>query len=358
LPEIWIRNDRSQRERGLTKPDKETTIATTEGSRVDNKLSRGDFELFDRQPQTADVTEELLGSLGASEKSVSARYFYDQRGSELFEAITQLPEYYLTRTEMALFDTLADELRAAIGTDCALVEYGSGSSKKIRQLLETVAPLAYVPVDISLSHMQDNARELHRDYPNLHIYPTCADITRRFELPEPVARLNKVGFFPGSSIGNFSPDQAVEFLSNVARTLGTGSRLIVGVDRKKDSAILEAAYNDSAGVTAEFNLNMMKHLGELLGVDLAPEKFVHRADYDAEAGCIRMFLEAVEAHEVEANGARIRFSEGERVHTESSYKYAPEEFAEIARRGGFRQVSHWSDPNDWFSIFLLEVASD
>lgn len=335
-----------------------------EGSRAEKESTPGDFELFDRQPETADVTEELLRSLGTSKKTVSARYFYDQRGSELFEAITRLPEYYLTRTEMALFDTLAEELRAEIGDDCALVEYGSGSSKKIRQLLESVAPLAYVPVDISLSHMERNARELQRDYPVLNIYPTCADITRRFELPEPVAGLNKVGFFPGSSIGNFSPDQAVEFLSNVARTLGAGSRLIVGVDRKKDPAILEAAYNDSAGVTAEFNRNMMKHLGHLLGVDLAPEKFVHRAHYDSEAGCIRMFLEARESHEVEVDlesevgGQVIRFTEGERVHTENSYKYVPEEFREIARRGAFRQVAHWSDPKDWFSIFLLEVASD
>jgi dimethylhistidine N-methyltransferase len=207
-----------------------------------------------------------------------------------------------------------------------------------------------------LSHMEDNARELHRDYPKLHIYPTCADITRRFELPEPVAQLNKVGFFPGSSIGNFLPDQAVEFLSNVARTLGARSRLIVGVDRKKDPAILEAAYNDSAGVTAAFNLNMMKHIGQLLGVDLAPQKFVHHANYDSEAGCIRMFLEASQSHEVEINGQTIKFSEGERIHTENSYKYAPEEFRKIARRGGFQQVAHWSDANDWFSVFLLEVA--
>lgn len=314
--------------------------------------------MFDRQPKTADVTEELLRSLGRHDKSVSARFFYDQRGSELFEAITQLPEYYPTRTEMALFDTLAEELHGEIGDDCALVEYGSGSNKKIRQLLETVAPLAYVPVDISLSHMEQNARALHLDYPDLNIYPTCADITRRFELPEPVAGLNKVGFFPGSSIGNFTPDHAVEFLANVARTLGAGSRLIVGVDRKKDPAILEAAYNDSAGVTAEFNLNMMKHLGELLRVDLAPEKFVHRAYYDAEAGCIRMFLEASESHQVEVSGQVIRFREGERVHTENSYKYAPEEFRAIAGRGGFRQVAHWSDEREWFSIFLLEATGD
>jgi dimethylhistidine N-methyltransferase len=317
----------------------------------------GAFELFDRQPDTADVTEELLSSLGREQKSVSAKFFYDQRGSELFEAITRLPEYYLTRTEMALFEALGAQLKKAIGPDCCLVEYGSGSSRKIRQLLESVAPRAYVPVDISLTHMEHNARELHADFPALDVFPTCADITCPFELPAPVAELNKVGFFPGSSIGNFAPDDAITFLANVADTLGAGSRLILGVDRKKDRALLEAAYNDAAGVTAQFNLNMIDHIGSLLGVDFTPAQFVHRAFYDDEAGCIRMFLEATRAHQVRAAERTITFAAGERLHTENSFKYAPEEFRKLAREGGFQQLAHWSDDQEWFSVFLLEVAS-
>jgi dimethylhistidine N-methyltransferase len=204
--------------------------------------------------------------------------------------------------------------------------------------------------------MERNARELHRDYPELDIYPTCADITRRFELPAPVARLNKVGFFPGSSIGNFAPDAAVEFLANVADTLGAGSRLILGVDRKKDRDLLEAAYNDAAGVTAQFNLNMITHIGSLLGVDFTPAQFVHRAFYDDAAGCIRMFLEATRSHQVRTADGTISFAAGERLHTENSFKYAPDEFRQIAYEGGFEQLAHWSDEQQWFSVFLLEVA--
>ncbi len=258
---------------------------------------------------------------------------------------------------MGLFDSLGAQLKDAIGPDCALVEYGSGSSKKIRQLLASVAPRAYVPVDISATHMEQNARALHRDYPALEIYPTCADITRAFELPEPVAELNKVGFFPGSSIGNFAPEAAVQFLANVADTLGSGSRLILGVDRKKDRALLEAAYNDAAGVTAQFNLNMIAHIGSILGVDFSPAQFVHRAFYDDAAGCIRMFLESTHSHQVRTADGTISFSAGERLHTENSFKYAPEEFRRIAREGGFEQIAHWSDEQEWFSVFLLEVAS-
>ena len=288
---------------------------------------------------------------------MSAKFFYDHRGSKLFEAITELPEYYLTRTEMALFDTLSADLQSAVGAHACVVEYGSGSTKKIRQLLESLQPQAYVPVDISLTHMESQARALQADFPELDIYPTCADITKPFELPEPVASLNKVGFFPGSSIGNFAPDAAVAFLENVARTLGAKGRLIIGVDRKKDPATLEAAYNDAVGVTAQFNLNMIEHIGRLLGVDLAPAEFVHQAFYDGEAGCIRMFLEATRQHQVQVDGQTIHFAAGERLHTENSFKYAPEEFLALAQRGGFAQVAHWSDPKQWFSIFLLEVAA-
>jgi len=287
---------------------------------------------------------------------VSAKFFYDRRGSELFDAITTLPEYYLTRTEMQLFATHREALAQAIGSDAALVEYGSGSSKKIRQLLESSEPSAYVPVDISREHLEQNARLLYQDFPQMSVYPTCADITRPFDLPEPVADFEKVGFYPGSSIGNFTPDAAIGFLKNVAETLGPGARLIIGVDRKKDRAVLEAAYNDSAGVTAEFNLNLISHLGSLLDAEFDPERFVHRASYNEALGCIQMFLEATVDHEITLADQQIRFTAGEALHTENSFKYHSSEFLELAAVAGFSRLEEWTDPQQWFSIFLLEVS--
>lgn len=287
---------------------------------------------------------------------MSAKFFYDRRGSELFEAITTLPEYYLTRTEMQLFATHREALAQAIGSDAALVEYGSGSSKKIRQLLETAGPSAYVPVDISREHLEQHARLLFQDFPWMSVYPTCADITRPFDLPEPVAELEKVGFYPGSSIGNFNPEAATGFLQNVADTLGPGARLIIGVDRKKDRAVLEAAYNDSAGVTAEFNLNLIRHLGLLLDAEFDPEQFVHRASYNDALGCIQMFLEATVDHEITVAGRRIQFAAGEALHTENSFKYHSGEFLDLAAKAGFSPLEEWTDPKEWFSIFLLEVS--
>jgi len=321
------------------------------------QIEHGEYGFFDRKPVTQDSREELLQSLGDSPKWVSAKYFYDQRGSRLFEEITRLPEYYLTRTEMALFAAHSTELGDVIGDGTCLVEYGSGSSAKIRRLLETARPNAYVPIDISRDHLEHNAKELHGDYPWLNVYPTCADITREVALPEPVAGLRRVGFFPGSSIGNFEPETAAKFLRNTVTTLGKGGHLILGVDRKKDPAVLEAAYNDSAGVTAEFNLNLLNHLNLLLQADFRPENFIHRACYDEALGCIQMFLEARVEHEVGVAGQRIHFDAGERLHTENSFKYDSEEVAVIAEKGGYRVADMWTDAKQNFGVFVLQARS-
>jgi dimethylhistidine N-methyltransferase len=320
-----------------------------------NAAASGEFEYFDCQPAREDARAELLRALRATPKSVPAKYFYDQRGSELFEVITRLPEYYLTRTEMGLFERHATEIAEVVGRDCALVEYGSGSSAKVRRLLETARPTAYVPVDISREHLEQTARELHLDFPWLNVYPTCADITTEFELPAPVQELDKVGFFPGSSIGNFDPEIAAAFLKNVAATLGRGSHLILGVDRKKDASILEAAYNDTAGVTAAFNLNLLNNLSSLLQAEFAPENFDHYAHYDAAKGCIAMFLEATVEHEVVVGEERIHFDAGERLHTENSYKYDPDELEEVARAGSYEPVDMWTDAQQLFSVFVLRA---
>lgn len=313
----------------------------------------GRYAFFDRKPKVADMREEVLAGLAQTPKRLSPKYFYDETGSRLFEQITELPEYYLTRTEMALFDASLAEVADAVGAGVCLVEYGSGSNQKIRKVLERLHPAAYVPVDISDDHLQAEARALHRDHPWLDVFPTCADFTAPFPLPEPVADMPLMGFFPGSSIGNFDPAGAVQFFANVRTTLGPGGRMLVGVDRKKSPEVLEAAYNDSQGVTAEFNLNVLRHLNERLDGDFDPEAFAHEARYDEVAGCIRMFLRSLTGQTVRLGGARFDFRPDERIHTESSYKYDPEEFLALARRGGFSAESWWTDEAERFALFLL-----
>ncbi len=319
------------------------------------KSGQAPFEVFDRKPEAADVEAEVLAGLSGASKQLSPKFFYDEKGSELFEAITELPEYYLTRTELSIFDAHLPAMAEAIPDDSCVVEYGSGSSLKIRRVLEAIEPAAYVPVDISGEHMTAMAKSLAADFPRLAIYPTCADFTGAFELPPPVEALAKVGFFPGSSIGNFEPDEAAQFLGRVARTLGSAGKLIIGVDLKKDVSMLEAAYDDAAGVTARFNLNLINHLAETLNIGLDASRFAHRAEYNAEIGAIQMFLDVLESHEVEVGGRQIRLQAGEAIHTENSFKYDPAEFLALAARAGFQEAGRWSDPKGWFAVFLLQV---
>lgn len=333
---------------------REATDAERDGAR---QAGLGRFEYFDLKPKQADMREEVLAGLSAPAKSLPPKYFYDARGSALFERITRLPEYYLTRTEMTLFDANLDAIAGALGDGFCLVEYGSGSSLKIRKLLERLRPAAYVPVDISGVHLEAEARALYRDYPWLDMFPTCTDFTGPFELPEPVVGLPRVGFFPGSSIGNFEPAAAAEFLHNVRSTLGPGGRLLIGVDRKKDPAVLEAAYNDAEGVTAAFNLNVLRHLNESLHADFDLQAFRHEACYDAERGCIRMFLRSLTEQTVRVAGTAIDFAADETIHTENSFKYAPAEFRDLAGRGGFAVETWWTDAKDLFALFLLRATA-
>jgi dimethylhistidine N-methyltransferase len=303
-----------------------------------------------------DVASEVVEGLSAAEKWISPKFFYDETGSRLFEAITEQPEYYLTRTELNIFDQHLEAIAESVGPGTCLVEYGSGSSLKIRKVLEKVAPDAYVPVDISGDHLVDMASNLAGDFPHLAIYPTCADFTNGFELPPAVKGMPKVGFFPGSSIGNFDPAAAKRFLEQVRITLGDGARLIIGVDLKKDVEVLEAAYNDDAGVTARFNLNLMTHLGELLDADLDPSRYRHRAIYDPTLGAIQMYLDVVETHAVTIGGVPIEFDAGEAVHTENSFKYDADEFLELAATAGFSETDRWLDERDWFAVFVLQTG--
>jgi dimethylhistidine N-methyltransferase len=317
--------------------------------------TRAGYEFFDRKPTLEAMRDEVVAGLASASKHIAPKFFYDAQGSALFEAITGLPEYYLTRTEMVLLDRHQAQIALAMGSGGCLVEYGSGSSAKIRKLLENVRPRAYVPVDISRDHLQDSSRQLHDDFPWLNIYPTCVDFTEAFALPEPVEQLSKVGFFPGSSIGNFRPDDAVAFLVNVTRTLGPEGQLLIGVDTKKSTETLEAAYNDSAGLTARFNENLLHHLNKALQADFVVEQFTHQAHYNEAEGCIQMFLESDVAQSVSIGGERFHFAEGETLHTENSFKYHPAEFESLATAGGFRVKDMWTDERQWFGVYLLEV---
>ena len=313
------------------------------------------FEFYDHKPDTSAVLDEVLTGLKQRPRTISPKFFYDEHGSRLFEAITELPEYYPTRTELSVFDACLPAIADVLGTGWCLVEYGAGSTKKVRKLLEVLKPAAYLPVDISTDHLRDQSRDLHRDFPGLEVYPTGADFTTAFELPEVVDGLTKVGFFPGSSIGNFEPSGASAFLRNVSVTLGAGGYLIVGIDRKKDTQVLEAAYNDAAGVTAEFNLNLLNHLNHLLGADFDVDAFAHRAHYNDELGCIQMFLESRIEQSVHLAGHTIDLTAGERIHTENSYKYHLDDFTQLAADSGFDTVQAWSDARDYFSVVLLKA---
>jgi dimethylhistidine N-methyltransferase len=315
----------------------------------------GNYQFFDFNPPSMDMAEEVMSGLTSDPKRLSPKYFYDAQGSALFEEITELAEYYLTRTEMALFDRILPQVSESLGSNTCLIEYGSGSSRKIRKLLEVISPKAYVPVDISKEHLVANARELHGDFPRLHVYPVCADITQSVALPAETADLKKVAFFPGSSIGNFDPQGAVDFLTNVHRTVGIGGDMLIGVDRKKATQIIETAYNDKQGVTAAFNLNALAHINSKLEADFELEHFSHTARYNEALGCIQMFLRSEKEQTVNLLSEQVKFTTGEELHTENSYKYHSEEFVELAGLASFRVVAEWSDERQWFSLFLLEA---
>jgi len=316
------------------------------------------FLYTDSQPAEQDILAEVLAGLRASQLSISPKYFYDERGSQLFEAITKLPEYYVTRTELSLFDEHLSDIAEVIGPDCCVIEYGSGSTLKIRRVLRALRPAAYVPVDISGDYLLEGAQRLAEDFAELDIFPICADFTQHLALPEALSSLSKVGFFPGSSIGNFEPEHAAEFMRRVNTTLGPEGLLLIGVDCKKDVKILEAAYDDSEGVTAQFNLNALSNLNLKLGANFRPDRFEHVARYNESLGCIQMFLRSSCYQEVTLGGHTIEIQGGQAIHTENSYKYFPEEFLALAAEAGFAPAQYWLDDQQHFGLYLLRVAPE
>jgi L-histidine Nalpha-methyltransferase len=315
-------------------------------------------DLIRRSP-LAQFRDDVLAGLSRPRKELPCKYFYDDRGSQLFDRICGLPEYYLTRTELAILWHHAWEMAVELGPQCLVIEYGSGSSLKTPLLLERLRnPAGYVPVDISREHLLASAEEIARRFPRLEVLPVWADFTGEFELPRTrcVPR-RRVVYFPGSTIGNFGPAEAVRLMKGIARLCGPGGGFLVGVDLRKSTAVLESAYNDAAGVTAEFNLNLLARINRELGADFDLDGFEHRAVFDPRHSRIEMQLISRRRQAVRIDNITIRFAAGETICTEHSYKYAPEAFRDLARAAGLDVRRVWSDEAGLFSVQYLEVVS-
>jgi dimethylhistidine N-methyltransferase len=313
---------------------------------------------YDFEPSVEQFREDILRGLSLPEKETPCKYLYDERGSQLFDDICEAPEYYPTRTEMEIMRQYGGEMASLLGRNCLLIEYGSGSSTKTPILLDHMEDLAaYVPIDISREHLLKAAERLQESYPGLPIIPVCADYTERFDLPEieqPVSR--RVVYFPGSTIGNFHPSEAREFLSRIAEVCGEGGGLLLGVDIRKSPEVLEAAYNDSAGVTAAFNLNLLERINRELGADFDVTQFEHRAIFNEEHSRVEMRLFSKQDQTVRIGDTTISFTAGESILTECSYKYGYDDFAELAASAGFQVDRVWTDERERFTVRYLTVV--
>jgi L-histidine Nalpha-methyltransferase len=297
---------------------------------------------------------DVIAGLTSRPKRLSPKYFYDETGARLFEAITALPEYYPTRCELAILREHAADIARFFPPGAALIEFGSGSSRKVRIVLEAAPAIkAYVPVDISFEMLTQEAEELRRDHPGLTVLPFEADFTEPFQLPAAVAAMPRTGFFPGSTIGNFEPQEAAAFLRHAGQMLGRGAALIIGVDLVKDAAVLNPAYDDAAGVTAKFNLNLLTRINRELGADFDLARFRHRAFYNSERHRIEMHLVSTVAQKVRMAGRVIEFRAGETIHTENSYKYTIASFTALARAAGWSPAAVWTDAGANFSVHAL-----
>jgi dimethylhistidine N-methyltransferase len=309
----------------------------------------------DLAPSEENFRDAVLAGLGRTPKELPCKLFYDARGSALFEEICEAPEYYLTRTEIAILETHAKDIAAHIGPHCRLIELGSGASRKVRILLGALdRPAAYVPLDISRERLHEAADALAVDFPGLTVVAVCADYTQPLTLPPlPGPEGKRVGFFPGSTIGNFEPGAVVRFLGNYAELLGPGGEMLIGVDLKKDPKLLNSAYNDAAGLNAAFNLNLLVRLKRELGGDVDLDRFAHHAFYNEAEGRVELYIKSLADQVAGVAGRRFRFAAGELIHTENSYKYAIPEFRALAARAGFEAVETWTDPAQLFSVHYL-----
>lgn len=317
------------------------------------EIEDGDASLADPQ-----FRADVLTGLERRPRAIPARWFYDHRGSELFEAITGLPEYYPTRTETGLLRSLCADLRARVGEGRAIVEFGSGSSTKTPILLECLAPSAYVPIDISGEFLRESSRALSARFPGLLVLPFEADFTRAVALPRTIAAAPKLGFFPGSTIGNLTPLAATDLLRTMRASLGEGAMLLIGMDRIKPAEVLIPAYDDTQGVTAAFNLNLLERINRELGGTIPVDAFRHRAIWNDDRARIEMHLEATRDVAFEVDGRPFAIAAGETIHTENSHKYGPRDARILLRAGGWTPIAEWADPADSFAVLLAEAQPE
>jgi len=308
-----------------------------------------------RDPRLA----EVLAGLRARPRRLSSTWLYDAEGSALFERITELPEYYLTRTELEILAAALPEIARVLGTEVLVVEPGSGSGRKTEQLLAALTrPSGYTAIDVSSAALTATAPRLRARFPDLQVQTVVADFTALAPGLGPcVGDGNRLVFFPGSTIGNFEPEAALGLLRSFHALAGADGHLLLGADLAKDPAILLPAYDDAAGVTAAFNRNLLVHLNHALGADFLPEHFAHRVRFDRDESRIEMHLESLEAQRITISDERFAFERGERIHTENSYKHAPERVVDLAARACWREVGRWTDARDWFGVFLFAAAA-
>lgn len=314
--------------------------------------------LTEQELSVADDLSEIIEGLSRKQKALSPKFFYDEQGSKLFDAICELPEYYPTRTELSIMQAHLNEIVDLVGPQASLIEFGSGSSLKTHMLLRQLDRLAaYVPVDISREHLLAAADSIAADYPDIEVWPVLADFMQPFELPNPsVMPLRNIVYFPGSTIGNFSPEEAHRLLQVMHLEAGEDGALLIGVDLQKGKDFIELAYNDSAGVTAEFNLNMLTRINREFGANFNVDLFRHRAVYNEQHGRVEMYLVSQCEQIVRLDGGTFRFQKGEALLTEYSHKYTLEQFAAIANRAGFIVHTVWMDPDQLFSVqYCLRV---
>jgi dimethylhistidine N-methyltransferase len=304
----------------------------------------------------AHVVAEISAGLLAPSAAVSPKFFYDGLGSRLFEAICELPEYYPTRTEAAIFASHGSDIARAVGTGCTLIDLGAGNCAKAAALFPLLQPAQYVPVDISRDFLAEAVRGLQQRFPEIGMMALGLDFSTGCALPDSVRRARRLFFYPGSSIGNFGPDEAQQFLRGLRDSAGDDGGLLIGVDLVKDTAVLDAAYDDALGVTAAFNLNLLQHLNHLAGADFDVRDWLHRAFFNEQASRIEMHLEARHGLTVRWQGGERHFGAGERIHTEYSYKYTRAAFVALLERAGFAAARIWTDPAGWFAVIHARAA--
>ncbi len=315
------------------------------------------FRFHDAESAVAELRAEVMRGLARSPKSIPPKFFYDQRGSELFDAICLLPEYYLTRAETEILRRHGRDIARLSGPGAVLVEFGSGAAEKVRLLLEALSPAGYLGIDISSEFLTAATARLAQDCPWLPVHAACADFSKPLSLEYPPPESKRLVFFPGSSIGNFTPAEAVEFLAHQRSLVGADGGFVIGVDLKKDERVLRAAYNDAAGVTAAFNLNLLARIKRELDAELDLAGFVHDAPYNAADGRIEMYLVSRREQGIWIDGREFHFAAGERLHTENSYKYSIAEFQSLARRAGYEPAAVWTDAAERFSVHYLRPTS-